>query len=164
MDRKEELNLRNNRKDWSASDLVHPDTTKATEKGMEMERSAVTNEADRLKEMSKDIRQDLKDNYKEYKKEMKDSDHPLADDMVSSAKEESKELRDKIKKGIDHQRDKLLDEQTGGETINNGVYLQDPLYGGAFFPDPTFGGPQSVEEAELIRQRELQKRGEDLNS
>lgn len=149
--------------EWGASDFVHPETTSISSEDVDQGSDEALKEADRLKDLSKELRKDIKDNYKSYKKELKDSDDPLAEEKIAVAKEQSDELRDKIKSGIDHQRNELRGYDPD-EAITTAVYLQDPMYGGAFFPDPTFGGvyPQDIAVQQAILQKEEnQKEGKD---
>lgn len=158
MDKKDNLNQNTIPGEWSTSDLVHPDTTGIEMNNIEPKTEVAREKAERLKELSEELRKDIKDNYKGYKKTLKNSDDPLADEKLSVAKDQSDELQNKIKSGIERQRDDLLGREHNDRSLGMEVYLQDPMYGGAFFPDPTMGGvyPNDVQALEEHQKEEAE--------
>lgn len=154
MDKKDNADYKRLRREWNNAE----EETGIAESELDPGSEEALKESNRLKELSKDLRKEIKDNYKDYKKDLKGSDDPLADEKISVAKEQTNELRDKIKSGIENQRNDLRGYDPD-EAMAAGLYMQDPLYGSTFFPDPMLGGiyPSELAVNEAIRQGEIHK-------
>lgn len=96
MDRKDDLNEDRYYADWT----IHEGKSKNTEIAGKDVKKEIKNEQKQEKKGIKELQKDIKDGYKDYEHRAKDSNDPLANEKISAAKEESKELRDDIKKAV----------------------------------------------------------------
>jgi len=91
-------------------DNVQDDIEKAADERKREIKQEAKDQIDSMKDGVKDLKQEAKDSFKSYKEYKKDSDDPVADEKISTAKEATKVVQKNIENDYEETKKKIEDE------------------------------------------------------